>query len=175
MRGHDRRPRWRRAVYAPRDGMTNGCRVLLLRLSDDMNANGVVSIPRKRLADELGVAPARITEQMNKARSLGFIAVVRRARPGVTAVYQAMTPQTGVRPGVPTSEVRPPGRQGVRPGVPTSGVQGYALPHTQEGVRAGASSATPAVAESRNEAGYEKTHERAVSIDDPRSRRRESA
>ena len=77
----DRRPHWRRAVYAKREGMTNGCRVLLLRLSDDMNAHGKVSIPRTRLAAEFGVAPARITEQIKLARSLGFLDIVRRARP----------------------------------------------------------------------------------------------
>lgn len=99
--------RWRKAVMAPRDGMTNGCRVLLLRLSDDMNANGVVSVPRQTLADDLGVAPARITEGIKMARQLGFLDIVRRARQHVTATYSGTFPE--VRQGVPLdddSEVR---------------------------------------------------------------------
>jgi len=106
----DRRARWRRAVYAPRPGMTDGCRVLLLRMLDEMNANGVVSIPRSRLAAELGIAPARVSERIKLARSLGFLDVVRRARPKITAVYQAVIPPdlrgTGAVPHKGNSEVR---------------------------------------------------------------------
>jgi hypothetical protein len=79
--------------------MTNGCRVLLLRLADGMDAKGIVSIPRSTLAREFGVAPARITENVKLARQLGFLDMVRRARPGVTAVYQATNPD--LRRGTP--------------------------------------------------------------------------
>ena len=89
---YDRRPKFRRAVYARRPGMTDGCRVLLLRLLDDMNSKGIVSVPRSRLATELGVPPARVSERIRLARQLGFLDTVRRARPRVTAVYAATIP-----------------------------------------------------------------------------------
>lgn len=107
MRGPDRRTRWRKAVYAPRDGMTHGCRVLLLRLADDMNHKGIVSIPRTRLVDELGCHPARITEWVTLAKKLGFLDTVRRGRPHVTAVYQATIPPSRGTADVPL-EVRNP-------------------------------------------------------------------
>lgn len=93
--------KWRKAVYADRQGMTNGCRVLLLRLSDDMDARRVVSVPRARLAEDLGVAPARITEGIKLARKLGFLDIVRRARQHVTATYCGTFPSSEVRQGVP--------------------------------------------------------------------------
>jgi hypothetical protein len=104
VRGRDRRPRFRAAVYAGRSGMTDGCRVLLLRLADDMDADGYVSIPRTKLAAQLGVAPARISERVKLARSLGFLDIAEPPRPRVTAVYQATIPGYGIR----TSEVQPP-------------------------------------------------------------------
>lgn len=88
----DRRPAWEKAVYAHRPGMTDGTRVLLLRLLKDMGADGVVSVPRSKLAAELGIAPPRISERIKMARALGYLDVVRRARPRVTAVYQGTIP-----------------------------------------------------------------------------------
>lgn len=124
--------RFRQAVYADRAGMTNGCRLLLLRLSDDMDAKGYVSVPRSALADHLGVAPARITEWIKAATSLGFLDRVRRGRPGVTAVYAAKVPALGT-PGRTPLEVRESRPRGVRPGVPLSGPQRYATAVPQEG------------------------------------------
>ena len=49
----DRVMRFRRGVYAGRDVLTPGCQVLLLRLSDDMNANAIASVPRTQLAEDL--------------------------------------------------------------------------------------------------------------------------
>lgn len=90
--------------------MTDGCRVLLLRLLDDMSAAGVVSVPRSRLAADLGIAPARVSERIKLARSLGYLMVQRRARPKVTAVYRATIPAPAARgtDSVPQPEVRPP-------------------------------------------------------------------
>lgn len=122
-RRYDRRARFRTAVYAPREGMTNGCRVLLLRLADDMNAHGVVSIPRSTLAAEFGVAPARITENITLAKKLGLLGTVRRGRPGVTAVYQGQIPDADM--------VRKPGHDLVRQGVPTETGTWYATAGSQ--------------------------------------------
>lgn len=88
----DRRPQWEKEVYVARPGMTDGARVLLLRLLRDMDSNGIISVPRSRLAADLGIAPARVSERIKLARTLGFLDVVRRARPRVTAVYQGTIP-----------------------------------------------------------------------------------
>src|SRR4051794_8237380 len=112
MRGRDRRPRFRAAIYAGRPGMTDGCRVLLLRLADSMDADGYVSIPRTKLAVELGVAPARISERIKLARALGFLDIAEQPRPRFTAVYQGLIPDaargTASVPLDDGSEVQPP-------------------------------------------------------------------
>lgn len=135
----DRVMRFRRGVYANRGRITPGCQVLLLRLSEEMNPNAIVSIPRSKLAAEFACAPARITEWMNQAKDEGFLSVVRRARPGVTAVYQGLYVAPEVREGVPTPEVRKPGPLLVREGVPLIGVQRYARAVPQEVVGIGTS------------------------------------
>lgn len=124
--------RFRRGVYLNRGRITPGCQVLLLRLSEDMSANAKVSIPRSRLAEEFGCAPARITEWIGQAKEAGFLDVVKRARPGVTAVYQGLYVAPEVREGVPQSEVRKTGPHEVREGVPLSDVQRYARAVPQE-------------------------------------------
>jgi hypothetical protein len=105
--------------------MTDPCRVLLLRLLDDMNVNGVVSIPRSRLSADLGIPPARVSERVKQAREIGLLTVVRYGAPGVTAVYQASLPDSmrGTSD-VPTTglvEVRPPVPSGGTSDVPQSG------------------------------------------------------
>lgn len=132
--------KWRKAVYETRDDMTNGCRVLLLRLSDDMDANRVVSVPRSTLAEDLGVAPARITEGIKKARGMGFLDIVQRGRPGITATYKGTFPDAtksieDPEDGTPQSTSTWYARadhKGVRPGVPQTESAWYALAPTQE-------------------------------------------
>lgn len=85
----DRVVRFRRSVYAHPE-ISAGCKLLLIRLSDSMNANAIVSVPRSTLAADLSVAPARISEWVKQAKAEGFLSVVRRARPGVTATYQGL-------------------------------------------------------------------------------------
>ena len=135
--------RFRRGVYCNRCRITAGCQVLLLRLSEDMSARAIVSIPRSKLAEEFGCAPARITEWINQAKDAGFLTVVRRGRPGVTAVYQGLYVAPEVREGVPTPEVRKTGPFLVREGVPNSDAQRYATAGTQEVVGTGTDSAFP--------------------------------
>lgn len=135
--------RFRRGVYAHRDEITPGCQVLLLRLSDDMNGNAIVSIPRSRLADELDCPPVRITEWINQAFEAGFLDRVRRGRPGVTAVYQGLVKvregvPSEVREGVPSQRYATTNQAGVREGVPLSEPQRYARAVPQEVVRAAA-------------------------------------
>lgn len=144
--------RFRKAVYSEREpvtmfdlrkgepvefAMTNGCRLLLLRLSDDMDANGNVSVPRSELAAHLGTAPARITEWIHSAQRLGFLAQVRRGRPGVTAVYRGLVPgDVEVREGVPSERYARADHAGVREGVPAEGPTWYATHPCQEEVPA---------------------------------------
>lgn len=151
----DRVMRFRRSVYPKRPGLTAGCRVLLLRLSDDMSATCKVSIPRSKLAAEFGVAPARITNWVALAKELGFLSTVRRGRPGVTAVYQGMIPtplgtrgstnaETPddtdlVREGVPSTWYGTLYQAGVREGVPQNDPTWYARAGSQEVVGNGTS------------------------------------
>lgn len=164
MKGHDRRARWKRAVYAHRPRMTDGCRVLLLRLLDDMNVNGVVSVPRSQLAADFGVPPARVSERIKLARQLGYLDMVRRARPKVTAVYQAtiptppQTPARGTDP-VPhqhKSEVRIPVSVRGTDAVPLSKGSEVQIDPTQEVVQAESSSAPHDVDADHNVGSYEK-------------------
>ncbi len=160
MKGHDRRARWKQAVYAPRPGMTDGCRVLLLRLLDDMTASGVVSQPRSRLAADLGVAPARVSERVKLARSLGFLDVVRRARPNTTAVYQATIPSS--------CEVRPPVTVRGTESVPRDGGSEVRMYPTQVVVQAEHESVPPAVAEAATSAVTRRTTGGEAVVDQPR-------
>jgi hypothetical protein len=115
--------------------MTDGCRVLLLRLLEDMTANGIVSIERIKLA-----------------KSLGLLVDVRRARPKVTAVYQATLPGAIAltRRGTPSvpledfSEVRPPVSVTGTESVPLKGGSEVRMYPTQEVV--GAAPHSPAAA-----------------------------
>ena len=123
MKRPEWRARWKRAVYARHPGFTlpdgtgvaplsDATRVLLLRLLEDMDSGGYVSVPRSRLAEEFGVPPARITERVKLARQHGFLYPVRAARLGRScAVYQAVFPSRRGTSGVPLAdavEVRPP-------------------------------------------------------------------
>lgn len=121
----DRVSRFRASVYQHREGMTNGCRVLLLRLADGASQAGIVSIPRSQLAKELGVDPARISDNVQRARKLGFLDIVRRGRPGVTAVYQCTIP--------PSSMVRKTAPDMVRSSAPLTDPTWCAVGGTQEG------------------------------------------
>lgn len=121
--------KFRASVYGS-DKITNGCKVLLLRLSDDMSGTAIVSIPRSKLAEEFNVRPATITEQITAAREAGFLTIVRRARPKVTAVYQGHE----VRPGVPLQRYGNRDPSEVRPAVPLKKPQRYARTPSQEGI-----------------------------------------
>jgi hypothetical protein len=92
-----RKSRWRAEVYRT-GAISNTTRVLLLLLSDHMDNRGYVSVPRSELARLLGVSRQRITERFTLAVEVGMLDVVRRGRPGVTAVYQATIPRSAHGP-----------------------------------------------------------------------------
>lgn len=113
--------------------LSNGCRLLLLRLSDDMDQNCNVSISRSALAEHLGVAPARITEWVRVAHLMGLLTTIRRGRPGVTAVYRGVIPgPEEVRHGVPSTRYARADHALVRLGVPKDDAAWYAQGTTQE-------------------------------------------
>jgi hypothetical protein len=131
--------------------MTDGCRVLLLWMLDEsgrMAARGIISVPRSAMAKALGVPPARITERIALARELGFLSVVRRGRPRVTAVYQVAIP-TGWEVQNPDlrgteSEVRSPFPLRGTESVPPQGGPEVQIPGTQVGNGSRHAERTPA-------------------------------
>lgn len=76
-------------------------KVLLLLLADHMPESTRVSVPRTKLAEQLGCHPSRITEHLQMAVDAGLLGRVRAGAPGVTAEYVAMLP------GQATARVRP--------------------------------------------------------------------
>lgn len=130
--GRDRCSRWRQKILEPRKDMTDACRVLLFKLAEHMNSRGYVSVPRSKLAADLGIAPARVSERIKLARRLGYLDIVRRGRPGVTATYQAIFPDPEVRQPYQDDAVclvRQPGGDLVRLPYLYSGSRGTPSPH----------------------------------------------
>lgn len=135
--------RFRRGVYQGRHVLTPGAQVLLLRLSDDMNANAIVSIPRSKLAEEFDCAPARISEWIKSAKDNGYLDVVRRARPDVTAVYQGLFVESEVRSRVPRPRYGKQDLTEVRESGPPKRTLRYARAVPQEVVGTGTSACGP--------------------------------
>lgn len=134
--GPDRITRWRKEILKPRKDMTDSTRVLLFKLGEHMTARGIVSIPRSKLAEDLGIAPARVSERIAVAKMVGFLDTVRRGQPGVTAVYQAIFPGLATdaqRPLEARQEhshlVREPGHDSVREPYLKSGSRGTPGPY----------------------------------------------
>jgi hypothetical protein len=72
--------------------VSDSVRAVLLLLSDHMGADGYVSVPRSKLAEELGRSPRRVTERLQAAVDAGLLARVSRGYEGHTAVYRALLP-----------------------------------------------------------------------------------
>lgn len=73
-----------------RSDLNWGCKTLLLHMSDAMNQNAIVSVPRAALAEGINCAEARISEWVGEAKDAGYLSVVKPGRPGRTAVYQGL-------------------------------------------------------------------------------------
>lgn len=110
---------WRALVYRYRGpAVGNGVRVLLLYLADHMNSHRYVSVPRQRIAHDLGVSESEVRTRLTAAHKAGLIDTVQRGQKGRTAVYQGLF--SGY-PGVSTE--RPRKGTGNRP--PENGFSGY--------------------------------------------------
>lgn len=82
---------WRERVWAARS-ISHGCRLMLVLLAEHMKADRIVSVPRERLAGELGVHVSRISEWVDSAIDAGYLVRVSPGSPGRTAVYQGTRP-----------------------------------------------------------------------------------
>lgn len=116
--------RFRQGVYRSRT-LNAGTKVLLLRLSESMNQNCIVSVPREQLAAEFHCDKARVSEWVKQAKDQNYLSVVKPAKRGRTAVYQGMN---GVRPAAPHSDEQT-SEQGAELRTPSR----YAKPHPIDG------------------------------------------
>jgi hypothetical protein len=92
------RDRWRRIVYADRD-ISHGCRVLMLYLGDQMTSTGRVSVPRERIAADLGLTERQIARWFADAVRADLLSKVGGGYNGVTSIYEALLkPERSVHP-----------------------------------------------------------------------------
>jgi hypothetical protein len=96
MSGRRTVEQWRAEVArSPR--LSNAARVLLLVLADHMDAKRRVSVPRSRLARQIGRHPQRVAERIKQAREAGLLDVVSPGYRGHTAVYVGLFPDAEAR------------------------------------------------------------------------------
>lgn len=83
---------WRKAVLQTYK-ISDACRVLLLHIADNhMRADRKFSVPRKRLASEMGRAERRISDRIAEASRAGYLVTVGAGYRGHTAEYQGVWP-----------------------------------------------------------------------------------
>jgi hypothetical protein len=103
----------------------------MLVLADRMRQDGIVSVPRSRLADILNVHESRITDRFHKAVQLRLLDRVAKGVQGRTAIYKALaqdshvrTPK-GVRGANPTEVLTPAPIPSVAKGAPVQAAKKY--------------------------------------------------
>jgi hypothetical protein len=121
---------WKKLVYRYQGpGIGNGVRVLLLRLADGMDERCHVSVPRPKLAADLGITEMDVKKRLAAAKRAQLIDNVVKGHNGMTAVYQGLfastpnpsrgpqerTPSRGPQGGTPTES------RGEDPRAPTGG------------------------------------------------------
>ncbi len=87
------RDRWRREVLRT-SAVTDSCKLLLVVIADEMNADGYISITRPELCRRLDRSDRRIAERIQQAVEARLLDRVQRGQKGRTAVYRAMLPDT---------------------------------------------------------------------------------
>ena len=93
MSGRRSTAEWRAVVFLHQDPrLTQSARVLLLYLADHMDRQRFVSVPRSRIAQDLGVHERRIPERLKSAMDAGLLDRVVTGHIGVTSVYQGIFP-----------------------------------------------------------------------------------
>lgn len=83
---------WRDVVFASTE-ISDAVRVYLLKLSEHMSADRMVSVPRSQLASELGRHEQRIAERNAAAIKAGLLGAVSPGYKGHVAVYQGLFPE----------------------------------------------------------------------------------
>ena len=115
---------WKAHVYSYHGpGLGNGVRVLLLLLADYMDQRRHVTVPRSRLAAQLGITEDQVKRRVAAAKKAGLLDNVVKGHNGVTAVYRGLfasgpTGSSGTRKGAPSSggrEQTPTPRRGTVP------------------------------------------------------------
>ena len=87
---------WRYAIFRSTQ-LGDRTKVLLLYLSDHMQPNRKVSIPRAQIARDLGRSERRVTERIAEAHDKGWLDTITRGQKGITAVYEGTFPDPPVR------------------------------------------------------------------------------
>ena len=84
------RSRWLPKVYlAP---VSDGTKLLLVLLAEDMREDGYVSVPRDELARRLGRHPGKVSARLKEAVEARLLDRVVPGHKGTTAVYRALLP-----------------------------------------------------------------------------------
>lgn len=94
MARQSRRDRWKGSVQKDRNLSAEARLFLVACLAPKMNAQGFVSVPRKRLANHAGVSERQVTNYVKAAKDAGWLLVVQAGYRTMTAVYQASFPNT---------------------------------------------------------------------------------
>jgi hypothetical protein len=91
---------WRREVFRSKSpAMTPAVKVLCLYLADHARGKDLrISVPRERMAKDLGIHKARVAERLAKASEAGFLFSVSKGYLGHTAVYRALFPDPACVP-----------------------------------------------------------------------------
>jgi hypothetical protein len=85
---------WRAAVWQS-SRITDATRALLLLMADSMKPDQTVSVPRSKLAAQLGRHERRIDERIKQAVEAGFLESVTPGYRTHTAVYRCRFPRAG--------------------------------------------------------------------------------
>lgn len=82
---------WRSEVIRSA-AITDGTKLLLVVMADDMREDGYVSVPREALAKRLGRNDRKVSARLEAAVTARLLDRVARGNKGRTAVYRALLP-----------------------------------------------------------------------------------
>lgn len=88
----NRRDRWKQGVQRDRLLPAPARLFLVATLAPRMSAQGIVSVPRQKLAASAGVSQRQVTKYITVAKSRGWLTVIQPGYRTMTAVYQGVFP-----------------------------------------------------------------------------------
>lgn len=134
MPRQNRRERWKSGVQRDRACPAPVRLFLVATLAPRMTAQGIVSVPRKRLAELAGVSERQVTKYVTTAKKRGWLLVVSPGYRTMTAVYQASFPDAkGGTHVFPLSEAE----SGNSPGPLSAGTHRFPLSIVESGNHSG--------------------------------------